>query len=89
MRTTLRIDDGLMRELKQRALSEKTSLTQLVNRVLRTGLDADANGAKTKKRKFRQKTYHMGRPKFDLTKALALADTLGDEAIIEKMNRQK
>ena len=31
----------------------------------------------------------MGAPKFDLTKALALADALGDEATIEKMRRGK
>jgi hypothetical protein len=87
MRTTLRIEDSLLRELKQRALREKTSLTQLVNQVLRKGLISDA--VKPARRKFRQKTYNMGQPKFDLTKALALADALGDEEIIEKMKRRK
>lgn len=89
MRTTLRIEDSLLRELKQRAVREKTSLTQLVNRVLRQGLISDASKAKPARRKFRQKTFNMGQPKFDLTKALTLADALGDEAIIEKMKRRK
>lgn len=88
MRTTLRIEDSLMRELKQRAVREKTSITQLVNQVLRSGLASDTSETKPIRRKFRQKTYDMGQPKFDLTKALALADAFGDEAIIEKMKRR-
>lgn len=89
MRTTLRIEDGLMRELKERAVREKTSITQVVNRVLQSGLAAEINAPKQPRRRFRQRTHNMGAPKFDLTKALALADALGDEATIEKMRRGK
>jgi hypothetical protein len=35
---TVRIDDDLLRDLKQQAEREKTSLTDLVNRLLRGGI---------------------------------------------------
>ncbi len=38
MRSTLRIDDDLMIELKARAHAESVSLTHVVNRTLRAGL---------------------------------------------------
>lgn len=88
MRTTVRIDDDLMRELKSRAQRENVSLTKLLNQVLRRGLAA-GEAAGRKKRRFRQKTFDMGMPRFDVTKALALAAELEDEAIIEKLRQGK
>jgi hypothetical protein len=84
----VRIDDDLLRELKSRAQRENSSLTQLLNRVIRRGL-ANGEAAGGKKRRFRQKTYDMGIPRFDVTKALALAAELEDEAIIEKLRQGK
>lgn len=83
MRTTIRIEDGLMRELKERAVREKSSLTELVNQVLRNGMAADKTNAKSSKRKFRQKTYDMGQPRFDVDKALSFAGELEDEEILK------
>lgn len=83
MRTTLRIDDGLLRELKQRAVREKTSLAELVNQILRIGMAADLSKGKSKRRKFRQKTYDMGQPRFDVDKALAFAGELDDQEILK------
>ena len=85
MRTTVRIDDDLLRELKSRAQRENISLTKLLNRVLQQGL-AEREPSR-KKRRFRQKTFNMGIPRFDVTKALALAAELEDEAIIEKLRQ--
>ena len=85
MKTTLRIEDSLLRELKERATREEKSFTELVNQVLRRGLAADASKAESPKQKFRRKTYDMGQPKFDLNKALALAGELEDEEVIAKM----
>jgi hypothetical protein len=84
MRTTVRIDDDLLRDLKQRARSEKTSLAKLVNETLRRGLAA-ASQSKSRKIPYREKTYSMGPPLVDLTKALALAAQLEDEEIIKKL----
>ena len=39
-RTTLVLDDGLMAELKKRAAAEGRTLTEVVERTLRLGLDA-------------------------------------------------
>ena len=84
----MRIDDDLMGELKSRAQRENLSLTKLLNRIIRRGL-ANGEAAGGKRRVFRQKTCSMGKPLVDLTKALALAAALEDEAIIEKLARGK
>ena len=88
MRTTVKIDDDLLRELKEQAHREGTSLAKLVNRVLRRGLDASRQ-AKTPVRPYREKTYNMGVPNVNLDKALALAAALEDEEVIEKLARRK
>ena len=49
MRTTMRIDDDLMSELKERAKRERVSLTRLVNRVLRAGVAASKQAVRSKK----------------------------------------
>ncbi len=88
MRTTLRIDDDLMRRLKERAHREGTSLTKLVNRLLRRGFSAarDEGGPVGR---FREKTFSMGTPKVDLDKSLALAASLEDEEVREELARRK
>jgi predicted transcriptional regulator len=84
MRTTVRIDDDLMRDLKQLAQRNKTSLTKLLNRVIRRGLK-QSEPRTQQRRRFRQKTFDMGPPRMDLTKALALAAQLEDEEIIKTL----
>lgn len=89
MRTTVRIDDDLMIALKARAHAESVSLTRVLNRTLRAGLDRPRpprpDGSRT--RPFVQKTAAMGRPKVDLDKALALAARLEDEDVARKLSR--
>lgn len=86
MRTTLRIDDDLLRELKQRAADAKVSLAQLVNDVLRRGLAApDPEPVE----RFEQPTFAMGPARVDLTKALSIADTLEDEEVSRKLNERR
>jgi hypothetical protein len=88
MRTTFRIDDDLLQELKERARKEKLSLTRLVNRVLRTGIRDDRRGAPRRTR-YRESTQAMGVPRVDLRKALAVAAALEDEEILRKMTLRK
>lgn len=84
MRSTVRIDDDLMIALKARAHAESVSLTRVLNRTLRAGLDRPRpDGSRT--RPFVQKTAAMGRPKVDLGKALALAARLEDEEVVRKL----
>ena len=88
MRTTVRIDDDLLRSLKERAHREGTSLTKLINRVVRQGLSG-IEQAKPLSRRYREKTFPMGEPRQSLDKALALAAYLEDEETREKLARRK
>ena len=81
MRTTLRIDDDLFRELKKRASSEGLTLSELVNLALRQSLSTE----KRPRRVFRQKTRDLGRPSFDVTNANAVAAELEDQDILRKL----
>ncbi len=85
MRTTVRVDDDLMRELKNLAHKEGISLAQLFNRTVRAGLEAVKNKSSKAKKPYREKTFSMGKPKVDLTKALQLAAELEDAEIIKEM----
>lgn len=38
MRTTIRLDEGLLRELKEAALEERTTMTSLIEQALRESL---------------------------------------------------
>ena len=88
MRTTIQIDDILLRELKEEAHREGLSLTKLVNRVLRYGMNG-LERRKKPKRPYREKTFPMGEPKLDIDKALSLAAMLEDQEILDKLARRK
>jgi predicted transcriptional regulator len=88
MRTTIRIDDELLRQLRQRAERERVSLGEIVNRTLRTGMEAVRRGRADKPKKFRQAVFRMGKPKAQLTKALALAGEMEDRESLRKLLRK-
>lgn len=85
MRSTLRIDDDLLRELKTRAANEGLSLSDLVNLVLRQSIAEPPRP----RRPFEQKTRDLARPAFDITKANAIAADLEDETILRTVGRSK
>jgi hypothetical protein len=88
VRTTLRIDEDLLAELKRLARAQKLSLTQLANRLLRRGIEATrASGAA--RPAYRETTFAMGRPRFELDKALALAAAIEDEETVAELARRK
>jgi hypothetical protein len=87
VRTTTRIDDTLLAELKEKARKENVSLTQVVNRVLRSGLAASR--APVRRRRRREKAFSMGRPVQDLRKALSLAARLEDAGTLAKLSLRK
>ncbi len=86
MRTTTRIDDVLLDELREKARREKASLTQVLNQVLRSGL---ASQRAPRRARHRQKTYPMGPPFQDLRKALSIAARLEDEETVAKLRLRK
>jgi plasmid stability protein len=85
MRTTVRIDDELMRELKQRAAEHKMSLTQFLNRALRLGLSVK----KTPQKPYRERTHSMGVAQVNLDKALALASSEDDAEAARKLELRR
>ena len=88
MRTTVRIDDELLRKLKEQARKEEASLTRLLNRTLRAGMRASSKPS-SPRRRHREQTYTMGQPRIKLDKALALAAALEDNEIVRKVLGRK
>jgi 3-methyladenine DNA glycosylase Tag len=89
MRTTLTIDDQLVRALKEAAHKSNKSFKEVVNETLRAGLAAKTIPSKT--RSYRLKTFNMGQVAgdFNLDKALQLADALEDEELVRKLRMKK
>jgi hypothetical protein len=81
MRTTIRIDDDLVAELKRRAGDEP--ITRVLNEVLRRGIEAMTNDRDRYVREYREETYDLGVPNVDLTKALRLSFSLDDEKFVD------
>lgn len=82
------IDDALVADLKEVALRERTSLKQVVNRMLRLGLQASRTGGAPKP--YRCPTFSMGKPLVpDLDRSLTLAASLEDDEIARKLAARK
>jgi hypothetical protein len=88
MRTTVRIDDDLMRELKSRAHGDRISLNQLINRLIRHGMEA-IRCRSTPAEPYSETTFSLGQPAINLDKALAIAATLEEQNVVEKMAYRK
>ena len=88
MRTTLTIDDDLMRKIREKADKLGISQKDAVNRALRNGIE---NIDKTSRRKnYQCKTFHLGYPlKTNLDRALDLAEYLETEEVIRKLALRK
>ncbi|MGM0575327.1 MAG: DUF2191 domain-containing protein [Myxococcota bacterium] len=88
MRTTLTVDDTVMRELRELAHRSGVPLKQVVNQALVRGLDALREPAEAEP--YETPTYSMGEARVpNLDKALALAATLEDEEIARKLTARK
>ncbi len=83
MRTTLTLDDKLVRSLKERAHCSGQSFKEVVNQTLRVGLVAEQIPSK---KHYKIKPVSLGGvlPSIDLDKALHIADTLEDQEIARK-----
>jgi hypothetical protein len=76
MRTTVTLDPDV-EVLVRKAMRERgLSFKQALNQAVRAGV-ANASGAKVEP--FRQRSFSLGRPRADLTKALSLAGELDDQ----------
>lgn len=75
MRTTVTLDPDVEALLKKAMRERGEPFKQVLNRAVRDGL---RNRAARKPARFRQRTFAMGTPTVDLTKALALSAELDD-----------
>lgn len=84
MRTTVQIDDDLLDELQRRARDEP--LSRVLNETIRRGLATPDDLAAEAGTAFRQQTFDLGRPSYDVDQSLSLADQWDDE---ERMRRMR
>lgn len=88
MRTTVRLDDELLEQLKAQARRENVSLTRLLNRILRAGMRAE-RARPAKRRAYREQPHAMGAPRVALDKSLALATALENAEFVRKLASRK
>ena len=86
MRTTLTIDDALLRQLRQKALDCGKPFKQVVNDTLRAGL---MQATAPRREPYRCPTFSIGglAPGITLTKANQLAADLEDELLVEQLRQ--
>lgn len=88
MRTTIDVNDDLMRHMKERARSSGRSLKDVINDTLRLGLKAQQRGDGG--RRYRCPEFSLGAPTtYNLDKALELAGDLESEEIARKLRLRK
>lgn len=86
MRTTVTLDPDVEILLREAQRETGTPFKQVLNNAVRDGLRGAGRAAKARK-VFKQRTFDMGQPLVDLTKANALAAELEDRELIAKMRR--
>jgi hypothetical protein len=74
MRTTVRIDDDVFRELKEQAHKEGISMAKLFDRAVRLGLQALKNGGGAPRKPYKEKTFSTGVPLIDISKVNEFLD---------------
>jgi hypothetical protein len=88
MRTTLTLDDDLVRELREKAHQTGAPFKEVVNKAIRAGLDQIDKPRQIKP--YKSKAYSLGYPpSADLDHALNLADRLESEEIARKLSLRK
>lgn len=87
MRTTINIDDRLLRHMKAEAQKAGISLTQLANQAMELGLQRLSPSPAKETRAIT--TFAMGEPRFEVDRALRLAGILEDEEILHELDLRK
>lgn len=87
MRTTLNLDDDLVRQFKREAHRSHTPLCRLVNAALRRGMmELRPRRAKTP---YVCPVFSMGESRVNLDKALSLAASLEDAEVLRELELRK
>lgn len=87
MRTTLNLDDDLVRQLKREAHKSHTPLGRVVNSTLRRGMTRSQSPHP--KTAYTCPVFAMGEPKINLDKALAVAASLEDAEVLRELELRK
>jgi hypothetical protein len=87
MRTTVTLDPDVQALLKRAMREQDRSFKEALNDAVRAGLRKPAAAARPAR--FVQRSFKMGRPLLDLTKANALAGELEDAELIERLQRRR
>jgi hypothetical protein len=88
MRTTLTIEDDLVRVLRDKAHQTGSPFKEVVNKAIRAGLEQIDKPRQI--RPYKCKSYSLGYPpRADLDHALDLADRLESEEIARKLSLRK
>ncbi len=87
MRTTVTLDPDVQALLKRAMREQDLSFKQALNDAVRTGMRKPAASAKAAR--FVQRSFKLGRPLVDLTKANALAGELEDAELVQRMRRRR
>jgi hypothetical protein len=85
MRTTVTLDPDVDTLLRKEVRRRGEPFKQVLNNAIRAGL----RSMKQRDEGFEPLVFDMGRPRVDLTKAAALADSLEDEELIARYRRSR
>jgi hypothetical protein len=85
MRTTVTLDPDVETMLRKEVRRRGEPFKQVLNDLIRVGL----RNAKQHNEAFEPITFDMGKPRVDLTKAVALAAELEDEELIARYRRNR
>ena len=85
MRTTVTIDPDVQALLRKAMRERGEPFKQVLNAALREGL---RGGERKPAKPFRQRTFDLGKPLVDLTKALSLAAELEDASAVSRARRR-
>lgn len=86
MRTTVTLDPDVEALLRKTMRARGEPFKQVLNAAIRDGLRAGS--ARAPARRFRQRTFKLGKSLVDLTKALSLASELEDAETVARMRRR-
>ncbi len=89
MRTTLTIDDKLAKALRKKAYESGKPFKEVVNRILRAGLEAEMALPRSRPYEVRPASLGGVLPGIDLDKALRLAEEIEDMEIGRKLRLRK
>ena len=88
MKTTVHIDNDLVKDLKAMSRSQGTTFRASLNSLLRAGLAAKSASGR-RPAPYRLPTSRMGQARINLDKALAAADEMDADEIRRKLSLRK